>query len=168
LGRSRGGATPEALEQLYRARFRAFLRVAATIAGERHAADAVHNAFVRALRHRASFREGGSLEAWVWRTVVNAARDLRGADRDELGLDLHEPSDNGHPSTPDESVRGVIVALPPQQRLAVFLRYYADLDYRTIAEILDLRPGTVAASLHKAHAAIRRRLQEEGALCRTS
>jgi hypothetical protein len=41
-------ATPEALEELYRARFRAFLRVAASIAGERHAADAVHNGFVRA------------------------------------------------------------------------------------------------------------------------
>lgn len=169
FGRSKGGATPEALEQLYRTRFRAFLKVAASVSGERHAADAVHNAFVRALRHRESFREGGSLEAWVWRTVVNAARDVRRADRDELGLDHHhEPASNGHPPTRDECLRGVIVALPPQQRLAVFLRYYADLDYATIAEILDLSPGTVAATLHKAHAAIRRRLQEEGARCRTS
>jgi hypothetical protein len=42
FGRPRGGATPEALEHLYRTHFRAFLRVAASIAGERHAADAVH------------------------------------------------------------------------------------------------------------------------------
>jgi RNA polymerase sigma factor (sigma-70 family) len=169
FGRPRGGATPEALEELYRARFRAFLNVAASIAGERHAADAVHNAFVRALRHRESFREGGSLEAWVWRTVVNAARDVRGADSDELRLDHRdEPASNGHPPTRDVSVRGVIVALPPRQRLTVFFRYYADLDYATIAEVLDLSPGTVGATLHKAHGAIRRRLQEEGAPCRTS
>ena len=83
FGRPRGSTTPQALEQLYQARFRAFLKVAASIAGERHAADAVHNAFVRALRHRQSFRDGGSLEAWVWRIVVNAAHDIRGADRVE-------------------------------------------------------------------------------------
>lgn len=168
LGGTRRGATPEALEQLYWARFRVFLKVAASIAGERNAADAVHNAFVRALRHRERFREGGSLEAWVWRTVVNSARDLRSADREELGLDGHEPSGNGQPASPDERVRAVIVALPPRQRLAVFLRYYADLDYATIAEVLELSPGTVAATLHKAHAAIRRQLQEEGVPCRAS
>ena len=169
FARRGGGATPEALEQLYRARFGAFLKVAASIAGERHAPDAVHNAFVRALRHRERFREGGSLEAWVWRTVVNAARDVRGADRDQLGLDRqHEPASNGQPATRDESVRVVIAALPPQQRLAVFLRYYADLDYATVAEVLEVSPGTVAALLHRAHAAIRRRLQEEGVPCSTS
>jgi RNA polymerase sigma factor (sigma-70 family) len=101
--------------------------------------------------------------------VVNAARDVRRAHRDEFALDdLYEPTSNGHPSAADERVRGVVVALPPQQRLTVFLRYYADLDYATIAEVLDLSPGTVAATLHKAHGAIRRRLQEEGAPCRTS
>ena len=84
-----------------------------------------------------------------------------------LGLEHYEPVSNGHPSTRDERVRGVISALPPRQRLAVFLRYYADLDYAAIAEILDLSPGTVAATLHKAHAGIQRRLQEEGAPCRT-
>jgi RNA polymerase sigma-70 factor (ECF subfamily) len=168
LGQPREGATPEALELLYRTHFPAFLRVAASIAGERHAADAVHNAFVRVLRHRESFSEGRSLEAWVWRTVVNAARDVRRAHRDEFALDdLHEPTSNGRPSAGDERVRSVVVALPPQQRLTVFLRY-ADLDYATIAEVLDLSAGTVAATLHKAHGAIRRRLQEEGALCRTS
>jgi RNA polymerase sigma factor (sigma-70 family) len=169
FSRPREGATPEALERLYRTQYRALLRVAASIAGERHAADAVHTAFVRVLRYRDSFREGGSLDAWVWRTVVNAARDVRRLHRDELALDqLHEPTSNGHPTASEERVRGVVFTLPPQQRLIVFLRYYADLDYPTIAEVLDLSPGTVAATLHKAHAAIRRQLQEEGAPCRAS
>jgi RNA polymerase sigma-70 factor (ECF subfamily) len=162
LGRNRGGATPEALEQLYRSRFRAFLRVAASVAGERRAADAVHDGFVRALRHRETFREGGSLEAWVWRTVINAAHDVRRADRGELSFDeVPEPAGNGNAPSADESIRAAVAALPPRQRLAVFLRYYADLDYSAIAEILDSSPGTVAATLHKARAAIRRQLQED-------
>ena len=159
FGQPRQGDTAEALEELYRARFRVFLRVAASIAGERHAADVVHNAFVRALLHRQSFRRGGSLEAWVWRIVVNVARDMRGADRNELGLVHDEPASNGYHQRPDERVRAVIAALPPQQRLAVFLRYYADLDYASIGEALGIRPGTVAATLNAAHAALRTQLE---------
>jgi len=49
----------------------------------------------------------------------------------------------------------VIARLPERQRLALFLRYYADLDYRTIASILAVRPGTVASSLAAAHATLR-------------
>jgi RNA polymerase sigma factor (sigma-70 family) len=154
-------ATPAALERLYCARFPAFLRVAASVAGERHAPDAVHNGFVRALRYREGFVEGASLEAWVWRTVINAAHDLRRADRDELRDRLPEGVSSGHAGSEGETVRAVLGALPPKQRLAVFLRYYADLDYRAIAEILEVSPGTVGATLHKAHAAIRERFPEE-------
>jgi DNA-directed RNA polymerase specialized sigma24 family protein len=42
----------------------------------------------------------------------------------------------------------------------LFLRYYADLDYRRIAEVLEIRPGTVGATLNQAHAALRRLLEE--------
>ena len=154
-------ATPAALERLYRSRFPVFLKVAASVAGERHAADAVHNGFVRAFRYRAGFREGASLEAWVWRTVINAAHDLRHADRDELVDWLPEGTGNGHAPSERDEVRAVLSGLPPKQRLTVFLRYYADLDYEAIAEILDVSPGTVGATLHKAHAAIRERLRED-------
>jgi DNA-directed RNA polymerase specialized sigma24 family protein len=42
----------------------------------------------------------------------------------------------------------------------VFLRYYADLDYRTIAEVLEVELGTVSAALSAAHAALRRSIRE--------
>lgn len=159
------GATEEAIEALYRSRFRAFLKVAAGIAGERNAADAVHNGFVRALRHRRSFRGASSLETWVWRTVINAAHDLRSRDRELWLEDIVTEVDTwdigeGRGSDDDGVVREAILALPSQQRTAVFLRYHADLDYRTIGEILGVSDGTVAATLHKAHAAVRRRLEE--------
>jgi len=40
------------------------------------------------------------------------------------------------------------------------LRYYADLDYRGIAEVLEIEVGTVSATLSQAHAALRARLRE--------
>jgi DNA-directed RNA polymerase specialized sigma24 family protein len=51
-------------------------------------------------------------------------------------------------------------ALPERQRLALFLRYYADLDYEAIADALGVKAGTIAATLHAAHAALRRELLE--------
>jgi Sigma-70, region 4. len=42
----------------------------------------------------------------------------------------------------------------------VFLRFYADLDYRGIAEVLDVEVGTVSATLATAYAALRKSLQE--------
>jgi RNA polymerase sigma factor (sigma-70 family) len=57
-------------------------------------------------------------------------------------------------------LRAWIAALPERQREALFLRYYADLDYRTVAEVLGVEVGTVSATLSAAHKALRKRLEE--------
>jgi RNA polymerase sigma factor (sigma-70 family) len=53
----------------------------------------------------------------------------------------------------------LIAQLPERQRLVVFLRYYADLDYRGIAGVLEVTVGTVSASLAAAHATLRNALE---------
>ena len=50
--------------------------------------------------------------------------------------------------------------MPERRRLILFLHYYADLDYATIAAVLEISPGTVGATLHSARAALRRLLEE--------
>ena len=57
-------------------------------------------------------------------------------------------------------MRTWIAALPERQRLAVFLRYFADLDYQSIATALEIEVGTVAATLSSARLALRRSLEE--------
>jgi RNA polymerase sigma factor (sigma-70 family) len=152
-------ATLGELEGVYREGYPGFLRVATAITGDEQAArDAVHDGFVRAVRHRRRYSGSGPLTGWVWRIVVNAARRAA-ADRPTLpDLPADVPATNGH--EPDEGVRALVAALPERQKLVLFLRYYADLDYEAIAAALDVRPGTVAATLHAAHAALRRHLQE--------
>jgi DNA-directed RNA polymerase specialized sigma24 family protein len=141
------------LEALYRARLPEFRRVAAAIAGDRElGCDAVQEAFAKAVRNGRSFRGSGSLEAWVWRIVVNAARDAR-----RRRPVLAEPLDaaaNGHaPLLPLE-------LLTERQREIVFLHYYADLDYAAIADALAISPGTVGATLTAARQTLRGALQE--------
>jgi RNA polymerase sigma factor (sigma-70 family) len=154
------GARVVDLERVYRSEYRRFLRVAAAIAGsEEEGHDAVQEAFVGLLRSRRAFRGEGSLEAWVWRAVVNAARKSRRRGSEPLAAVEPVASANGRESD-EYGVRAWVAALPERQRLAVFLRYFADLDYRAIAEALDVEPGTVAATLSSAHAALRKRLGE--------
>jgi RNA polymerase sigma factor (sigma-70 family) len=154
------GASMDDLELLYRARYRRFLRVARLITGdESRAHDAVQDAFAAALTGRRSYRGDGPLEAWVWRGVVRASTRHRHGD--ELPLpDSEQATANGSVTPEDRALRVWIATLPERQRLAVFLRYYADLDYRAIASALEIEVGTVSATLAAAHTALRRALQE--------
>jgi RNA polymerase sigma-70 factor (ECF subfamily) len=151
------------IEDLYQERYRQFLRVATAILGDEAIAhDAVQDGFAEALRQRTSFRGEGALGAWVWRIVLNtalAARRVHAARREDLEVQGGPLSSNGDPGD-EAGVRRWIAALPERQRLAVFLRYYADLDYRSIATALDVDVGTVSATLSAAHQALRRSLKE--------
>ena len=158
-----GGATVDELESLYRADLQRFVRAAAAIVGdEATGRDAVQEAFAQAVRKRASFKREAALEAWVWRIVINEALALRRKRR----LDYQRVTTNGSgPSTEqlgerDATVRAWVASLPERQRLVVFLRYFADLDYRSIATALDVEVGTVSATLASAHAALRRAYEE--------
>jgi len=153
------------LEALYRARHSHFVRVARAITGDpERASEAVQDAFADVVRARARFRGDGALEAWVWRAVVNAARkslrrplvEARRAVDEQTAIELDAP-----PAT--RALAPLVAQLPERQRLVVFLRYYADLDYRTIAEALGVELGTVSAALAAAHANVKRALQEVSA-----
>lgn len=155
----RHGASLDEVEALYRNRFDVFARVAASVTGDsERARDAVQEAFATALRKRRSFRGDGPLEAWVWRIVLNAARsDVR---RSIPAVEHDDPAAaNGHPER-DAELRVALAHLPERQRTAVFLRYYADLDYAAIGEALGIHAGTVAATLNSAHTALRTQLEE--------
>jgi len=149
-------ASVEELERVYRADFLHFVRVATAIAGDEDSgADAVHDAFVQAVRKRRSYRGDGPIEAWVWRMVVNAAKNRK---RPPAHIEARTTAaqENGF----GDPVRSLVASLPERQRLTLFLRYYADLDYESIAAALGVTTGTVGATLNAAHAALRSSLKE--------
>ena len=150
----------DALEQLYRERYTIFRDVLAGIVGSHDLArDVVQEAFARALRERRRFRGEGSLEGWVWKIAVNVALKQRRSlvSAQELAA---EPAADAGPSDP--AVRHAVLALPPRRRLVIFLRYFADLSYREIAEIVRVSEGTVAATLSQAHRDLEKRFEREG------
>jgi RNA polymerase sigma factor (sigma-70 family) len=164
--RSEADRTLAELEQVYRARFKAFLRCAIAYLGDAEAAlDAVQEGVATAIRNRRSYRGEGTVEAWLWAIVINV---IRGHYRErarmpsfaELGDDEGTPFAPSAEAVAAERVRAAVRRLPERQRLVLFLRFYADLDYATIARLLELSEGTVASSLHAARSALRGLLEE--------
>jgi RNA polymerase sigma-70 factor, ECF subfamily len=149
------------LELLYRERFPAFARVAISVTGSVELGrDAVQEAFARAIEQRARFRGDCPLEAWLWRIVVNTAQTASrraSYETGELTIAPEAATNGQHELAPVELW---VSALPERQRLVVFLRYWADLDYRAIAAALEIEVGTVSATLSAAHQTLRRSLQE--------
>jgi RNA polymerase sigma factor (sigma-70 family) len=158
---TRRGASLDELRAIYEQRLPELCRVAAAVIGSRQAAeDVVQEAFVRAVRQRDSFEGRGSLEAWVWKIVVNAARDARARRPAEADLEDLPDCVRASDDPRRELVREALEQLPERQRLVLFLRYYADLDYHSIAEATAISDGTVAATLNAAHSRLRELLSE--------
>jgi RNA polymerase sigma-70 factor (ECF subfamily) len=150
------------IEQVYRKRSNGFLRLALAATGDiERARDALQEGFAKAIRSRDTYHGSGSIEAWVARCVINAARD---AIRKPIDLAENPRSTVGDLSQANSSsnliVREAVARLPERQRDALFLRYYLDFDYRSIAETLGIETGTVSATLHAAKAALADVLQE--------
>lgn len=145
---------------MYRVGFPAFVRAASAIADSREAGrDAVHDAFVNAIKGREGFRAEGSVEAWLWRMVVRSALQRRRRER-KAGEVPGEAIWTDQRASEHAEVRAAVAALPERQRLMLFLRYYGDLDYRGIAQATGVRIGTVGAELHAAHRAVGHSLEE--------
>jgi RNA polymerase sigma-70 factor, ECF subfamily len=154
----------ELIEEIYREHGSRFRRVAAAILGSAEAAeDVVQEAFASAVAKRGSFRGSGAASAWIWRIVVNGALSRRRRGRLERRLTewLRPAGDHAEADAGDGSFRALVACLPERQRAALFLRYYADLDYAAIAEALAVRPGTVGKLLHDARATLRAALGDD-------
>jgi RNA polymerase sigma-70 factor (ECF subfamily) len=152
----------EELASLYRDSYHVFVRLAEAITHDpEEARDAVQEGFASALRELGRYEGRGSFEGWVWRCVVNAARmSRRKSVRRRLPLQWERGATPSLPNESEPKLLERIGHLPERQRLALFLRYFADLPYDRIAEVLEVSPGTVAASLNAAHRTLREQLEE--------
>ena len=136
------------LEDLYRLRHGAFQVMLASVTGSVESArDVVQEAFAQALRDQDGFRGEGSLEGWVWRIAFRVAVGSKGSH--ELAVD-ELPEVAFVDESRDEALAAAVRELPPQRRMAIFLRYFADLSYAEIGEVLGIAEGTVAATLSQA------------------
>jgi RNA polymerase sigma-70 factor (ECF subfamily) len=141
------------------------LRTAYLIVGSRAAAeDIVQEVFIRLAERIDQFDNTRSFEPWLLRSVVHEALKTAECQRRLIALDL-ETDDSRIPSAlcsdpeagPEaqieqaeqrRSVQAALNRLPLPQRAAVVMRYYLDMDERSISRVLNTPPGTIRWRLH--------------------
>lgn len=148
------------------ARVAALLRFAYLVTGSQPAAeDAVQSALVSACEKWSRVSRRDDRDAYVRRMVVNAHISAwRRHGRKESPVELVRGSTSADPAEAvarNDAVWRMCSALPPQQRAAVVLRYYEDLEYGEIAAVLGITEVTVRSHVHRALAALRREIEDE-------
>ena len=129
------------------------------------AQDAVHDAFLTAWRKWDTLRDPDSFPWWFRRILVNTCRDrLRRVSRhptvalpDEPGILTGDPIGIVHDHTVLDRAFAVLSA---DDKVVLILRYFLDLPADDIAQLLDIRPGTVGSRLNRAQARLRDALTE--------
>lgn len=125
------------------------------------AEDAVHDALLTARGKADQWRETGSWWAWLCRVLVRRCllirRDTRRRTARELATaaarSTRAGADPGRQEGHQEHslvLRAALEELPPQQRIAVTLRYLEEMPYEQIAEVMELAPATVRVHVRRA------------------
>ena len=120
--------------------------------------DVLQETLVKVLLNADRFKENSSLYTWLYRIAVNESITfLKKRNRQmtsELDPAQHEQQDAGVGWT-DREVQAVlktaIEALPDKQRIVFNLRYFEELGYQQMSEILDttIRDNVASANADK-------------------
>jgi RNA polymerase sigma-70 factor (ECF subfamily) len=158
-------------EELCRRYTPSVCRFAAMIAGSAtDADDLAQDALLRAVRAIRSYDSSrGTAEAWLWRIVVNSARDS--ARRRERARDLLEQLTFLAPRE-SESVEDVVLArlrdadlhahirlLSHRDRMLLALRYGVGLDTHEVGAAVRLSPESAGKAIRRALGHLRARLE---------
>lgn len=112
------------------------------------ARDAADEAFVRAL---SKVERVGRMEApgaWVCKVALNVMRRrMRRISFEQKLLRMPGPVGSTTEPEPHPELWKAVRALPERQRMAIVLRYIADLTEPEIGEVMGISRGTVAATL---------------------
>ena len=133
--------------------------------------DVVQEIFLKAYIALPRFRGDARFSTWVYRIAVNHCRDYlkRGG---PLPLELSEEQIAGAPEPEDkegqdklremqemrasDELQKLLAQLPEKHRRILVMRELEGMSYDEIAEVLEIRPGTVRSRLNRARAGILR------------
>lgn len=138
--------------------------------------DIAQDIFLKLFRsiERFDLDRGVKFSTWAFTFVRNHCFDIlkkrrihttsiTGTGDDEKGWELPDPSARPPTETVENTelgrhIEAAVSGLGDEQRMVFVLREYEGLDYRAIAEVMQVSEGTIKSRLHRAKEALRQRL----------
>ena len=172
----RDGST-QAGEVLVKRYYQPLMRYLHRVAGNDHLAEELHQqTWLSVLDHLEKFDphavSGGGFKGWLFRIATNKANDhWRAVAREgnaKRGLKLvtedagPDASVRMSGTEQQEKLRRAIEQLPENQRQVLMLRYYSEMKFVEIAELLGCPLNTALGRMHKAMIKLKEMMEEEG------
>lgn len=125
------------------------------------ALDLLQNAFLKAWNNIGNFRGAAKLSTWLYKIAINESINFLNKERTRRGITNNEEGDTyrlenieADPYFDGDEVQATflraIAALPEKQRLVFNMRYFDEMHYEEISEILGTSVGALKASYHHA------------------
>jgi RNA polymerase sigma-70 factor, ECF subfamily len=160
----------EAFEMIIRRHSRALFAIAYGILQNREEAeDVVQDALVKAWKSRWRVRDPEKFPAWLAMIARYRARDVfrkrRTVPLSNAAAEAFASEANTNRNTItgqdslDRQLQSALAALPELHRAALTLRYFEDMDYRSIENTLGLSNGALRGILGRSLATMRKQLR---------
>jgi RNA polymerase sigma-70 factor (ECF subfamily) len=161
----------DAFEMIIRTHSRALFAIAYGILQNREEAeDAVQDALIKAWKSRWRVRDPEKFPAWLATIARYRARDVFRKRRIvplpatiEEAVETSSTQPAADPDL-DRQLHSALAALPELHRSALTLRYFEEMDYQTIENLLGLSNGALRGILGRALASMRKQLRPALAL----
>lgn len=123
------------------------------------AEDLVQDVFLRVLKYRATFRDEGKFDTWLYRIARNARVDYFRSRRpsesiEEAALELPQsgegPADAIEREREVARLRRALLLLREDKRELIVLARYRAMKHEQIADLLGISVGAVKVRLHRA------------------
>jgi RNA polymerase sigma-70 factor (ECF subfamily) len=144
---------------IHKYRERLFYHAGSIVKDWHEAYDVVQEVFIRAMRETRFFLPEFRMKAWLFRVTSNLCFNMV-RDRKRRGAILEgmHKLDRAHADQLDrvfhgerrDEVLAAVDTMTPDHREILLLRYYDDLSYAEIAEVLEVKLGTVMSRLSRA------------------
>ena len=122
--------------------------------------DLLQNTFIKAWTHIEYFRGDSKIGTWLYRIALNECLTFLNKQQNNQSVPLDDPEAgivNKLESDPffngDETqilLQRALLTLPEKQRLVFNMKYFQDLKYEEISEILGTSVGALKATYHYA------------------
>jgi RNA polymerase sigma-70 factor (ECF subfamily) len=114
--------------------------------------DAVQEATFKAWRAFSRFREGSDVRAWFLTIVANECRQRRRNRWWSIVKLSQPPVEDPAPDGLNEAamdLRSALSRLPVEMKLAIVLRYYLDLPFEEVGQVLGVSGKAAKARVHR-------------------